>query len=289
MENKPKTMMDYATKDMPSWCPGCGDFGILTGVKQALAQTGSEPHETVLIAGIGCGSLMPYWVRTYGVCSLHGRAIPVATGIKMANHNLKVLVNCGDGDGLGIGMGHYVHFFRRNMDITVMLDNNGVYGLTKGQTAPTAKKGTKTSSTPFGSIEEYVNGLALATTMGATFVARAYAGDLPGLTAILKAAMEHKGSAVVDILQPCVTFNKVETYQFYNEKVEKQEEIKAMFTDRNEAYEFLTTPREKIPTGIFYQEEKPCYEDELTQLQDKALVDHDIENIDVTAFIESRS
>lgn len=286
MTTAPKTMMDYSTKAMPTWCPGCGDFGTITAVKQAFAQLGLERHETVLVAGIGCGSLMPYWVNTYGMCTLHGRAIPVATGVKMANHNLKVLVNCGDGDGLGIGMGHFVHFFRRNLDMTVMIDNNGVYGLTKGQTAPTAKKGTKTSSTPFGSIEEYVNGLAVAITMGATFVARAYAGDLPGLTAILKAAMEHKGSAVVDILQPCVTFNKVETYQFYTERVEKSD---VRFETRQEAYEFLTTPQEKIPTGVFYVENKPTYEEELPQFKKGALVDQNIENIDVRAFIQTRS
>ena len=281
-----KTIMDYSTKEIPTWCAGCGDFGIVTALKQALAQTNSEPHETVLVAGIGCGSLMPYWLNTYGVCSLHGRAIPFATGLKMANNNLKVVVNCGDGDGLGIGMGHYIHFFRRNLDMTVMIDNNGVYGLTKGQTAPTANKGTKTSSTPFGSIEEYVNGLALGITMGATFVARAYAGNLPQLTAILKAAMEHKGSAVVDILQPCVTFNKVETYQFYNGKVEASD---VRCKTRQEAYDFVMTPQEKIPTGVFYVEEKGTYESELPQLEKGALVDHEITNIDVTAFMKLRS
>lgn len=282
----PKTLMDFTTKALPSWCPGCGDFGTITAVKQAFAQMGVERHETVLVAGIGCGSLMPYWVNTYGMCTLHGRAIPVATGVKMANHKLKVLVNCGDGDGLGIGMGHFVHFFRRNLDMTVMIDNNGVYGLTKGQTAPTAKKGTKTSSTPFGSIEEYVNGLAVAITMGATFVARAYAGDLPGLTAILKAAMEHKGSAVVDILQPCVTFNKVETYQFYTERVQKSD---VRFETRQEAYEFLTTPHEKIATGVFYVENKLTYEEELPQFKKGALVEHNIKNIDVSGFVKTRS
>ncbi len=281
----PKTMMDYATKAMPTWCPGCGDFGIITGIKQALAQIGTETNETVIVAGIGCGSLMPYWIKTYGLNTLHGRALPIATGIKIANHKLKVLVNCGDGDGLGIGMGHFIHFFRRNLDITVMIDNNGVYGLTKGQTAPTAKKGTKTSSTPFGSIEDYVNGAALALTMGATFVARAYAGDLQNLTVILKAAMEHKGSSFIDILQPCTTFNKVETYEFYNEHVEKSD---VMFTDRQEAYKFVTTHREKIPTGIFFIEEKETYEEQTPQLDKKPLVYHDIDNIDVIEFIESR-
>ena len=280
-----KTMLDYTTKSIPSWCAGCGDYGVLTAVRQSLAQMGAEPHETVVVAGIGCGSLMPQWLKTYGMCTLHGRAIPVASGVKIANHKLNVLVNCGDGDGLGIGMGHYAHFFRRNLDMTIMIDNNGVYGLTKGQTAPTAKKGTKTSSTPHGAIEEYVNGLAIALDMGATFVARGYAGDLPGLTAILKAAMEHKGAAVVDILQPCVIFNKVETYQFYNERVEKSD---VMFDTREEAHAFITQAQEKIPTGVFYREEKETYEEHLPQLDKKSLADYDIEDIDVRGFLEER-
>ena len=229
---------------------------------------------------------MPQWLKTYGMCSLHGRAIPVATGVKMANHKLNVVVNCGDGDGLGIGAGHFTHFFRRNLDMTVMIDNNGVYGLTKGQTSPTAEKGTKTSSTPFGSIEEYTNGLALALTMGATFVARGYAGDLPGLTAILKAAMEHKGSAVVDILQPCVIFNKVQTYQFYNERVEKED---ILCKTRQEALEFVITPKEKIPTGVIYVEEKATYESECPQFDKGTLMEQDISEIDVSNFLTSRS
>ena len=280
-----KTIIDYTTKALPTWCAGCGDYGIITGVKQAFASMNLNPHNIVVIAGIGCGSLMPQWLKTYGMCTLHGRAIPVASGVKIANHHLKVLVNCGDGDALGIGIGHYAHFFRRNLDITIMIDNNGVYGLTKGQTAPTSQKGTQTSSTPHGSIEEYVNGLTLALNMGATFVARAYAGDLPNLTKILQAAMEHKGSAIVDILQPCVIFNKVETYQFYNEKVEKTD---IMFETREEAYAFLQKPREKIPTGIFYREEKPTYEESLSQLEEKALIDYNIKDIHVDNFLAAR-
>lgn len=283
------TVKDYSTPQTPSWCPGCGDFGILTGVKKALAELQLEPHNTVVVSGIGCGSLLPYWIKTYGACTLHGRAIPFATGVKIANHKLNVIVNIGDGDGLGIGMGHFMHFFRRNFDMTVICDNNGVYGLTKGQTAPTAKKGTKTSSTPFGSIEDYVNGAALALQQGATFVARAYSADAPGLTEILKRAIAHKGAAFVDILQPCVTFNKQETYEFYNANIEKMPLEKPICESRLEALNFVNTPHEKIPVGIIFTEDAPTYEAQVPQMATSSLREKNISNIDATAFMESRA
>jgi 2-oxoglutarate ferredoxin oxidoreductase subunit beta len=283
------TVKDYSTREMPSWCPGCGDFGILTSLKKALVENNIPPHKTLLVAGIGCGSLIPYWLNSYGACTLHGRAIPFATGAKMANHKNNVIVNIGDGDGLGIGMGHFVHFFRRNINMMVICDNNGVYGLTKGQTAPTAPKGSKTSSTPFGSIEDYVNGPALALQMGATFVARAYSADAPGLTEIMKQAMNHKGAAFVDILQPCVTFNKTHGYDFYNERIEKNDLDKPLCAERNEAIMFCNTHQEKIPTGIIYKEEAPSYEDQIPQFNDGALVEQEINNIDVSGFMDSRA
>ncbi len=285
----PLTVKDFSTPNAPSWCPGCGDFGILTALKKALVEGGYEPHNTVVVSGIGCGSLLPYWVKTYGACTLHGRAIPFATGVKVANHDLNIVVNIGDGDGLGIGMGHFVHFFRRNFDMTVICDNNGVYGLTKGQTSPTAKKGTKTSSTPFGSIEDYVNGPALALQMGATFVARAYSADAPGLTEILKQAMAHRGAAFVDILQPCVTFNKQETYEFYNGKIQKNELDKPLCETRLDAINFCLTPHEQIPLGIIYKEDAPTYEDSVPQFAKGALRNQKIDAIDATGFMTSRS
>ena len=281
--------VNYITKATPTWCPGCGNFSVLTALRQSLTNLNIPTHEAVLITGIGCGTLMPYWVKNYGFNTLHGRPIPVATGVKIANHNLKVIVNSGDGDCLGIGMGHFTHFFRRNLDISVLMNNNGVYGLTKGQTAPTAKKGTKTSSTPFGSLEDYVNGAALALTMGATFVARAYAGDIKNLSKVLQAAIAHKGSSFVDVLDPCVTFNKVETYQFYNTRVKYiGNEVEPICKTRKEAYEFATKLDDTIPTGVIFQEEQEIYEEQISQFTKGALVDHDLTDIDVNDFINSR-
>jgi 2-oxoglutarate ferredoxin oxidoreductase subunit beta len=278
--------IQYTSDQKPTWCPSCGDFGILSALNKTFQKLNIPSEEIVLVAGIGCGSLLPYFVKTYGLCTLHGRAIPVATGIKIANHNLKVIVNTGDGDGLGIGVGHFVHFFRRNLDITVILDNNGVYGLTKGQTAPTSRRGSKTSSTPHGSLETPVPGIALALTMGATFVARAYSADQPGLTSILEAAMNHRGSSFVDIIQPCPTFNPGIGYEFYKDHIQKLDQE---FSERSAAITFALQESEKIYTGIFFREDRPTYEDEVPALQGKPLTQHDIENISVQDFLERRS
>lgn len=283
------SLANYSTPEIPTWCPGCGDFGIITALKKSFVELQIDPDNTVIVSGIGCGSLLPYWVKTYGACTLHGRAIPFATGVKLANHDLNIIVNIGDGDGLGIGMGHFAHFFRRNLNITVLLDNNGVYGLTKGQTAPTATKGTKTSSTPFGAIEDYVNGLAIALQMGATFVARAYSADIKGLQEIIKKSIAHKGAAFIDILQPCVTFNKVETYEFYNKRIKKNDLEKPLANSRIEAIEFVNTNREEIPLGIIYEEKNSCYEDQLPQLQNSSLVHQDISQISVKNFLKKRT
>jgi len=283
-----RTIKDYASQKIPSWCPGCGDFGILNALKKSLFELEIPPENALVVAGIGCGSLLPYWMGTYGACTLHGRAIPFATGAKIANHENTIIVNVGDGDGLGIGMGHFAHFWRRNFDMTVICDNNGVYGLTKGQTAPTAKKGAKTSSTPFGAIEIPVDGCALALQMGATFVARGYSADAPGLTTILKKAISHRGAAFVDILQPCVTFNKIQNYDFYQKNIEKKPLDAPLFENRLDAISFCLSPREKIPTGIFFAEKKEIYENQNPQLSEKPLFKHDISNIDATDFLESR-
>ena len=285
------TIKDYSTKEKPTWCPWCGDFTILSSLKASFAQLQLPPEKIALIAGIWCGSLIPYWVNVYWVCSLHWRSIPFAKWVKMANKNLTVVVNAWDWDWLWIWMGHYAHLFRRNIDLTVIIDNNWTYWLTKGQTSPTAKQDTISSSTPFWSLELPVNWLAVALTMWSTFVARAYAWDAKWLTDILAEAISHKWTAIVDVLQPCVTFNKVETYEFYIPRVENQEDFtwKNIIKTRQEAYELVTTVQEKIPVWVFFREQMPTYEDRCFQMDEQALVDHDIENIDVKSIMERHS
>jgi len=271
----------------PTWCLGCGNYGLLFALKSATKELKIAKESILLVSGIGCGSLIPYFTDFYGACTLHGRAIPFATGAKIANQKMTVIVNMGDGDCLGIGIGHYLHFFRRNLDITIIINNNGVYGLTKGQTAPTAKKGTKTVSTPFGSIEDFVNAEALALESGASFIARSFTGNVKHLKETLKSAISHKGSSIVNVLDPCVSFNKIETNKFYQERVEEFE--KSPIENKVEAYEFLTKKQEKIPIGIFYKKNKKTYCENLPQIKNDTFFSKYAENIDTSNFFDTRS
>lgn len=206
---------DFKTDVFVDWCPGCGDFGILTALHMALAELGIEPHRVVLVSGIGQAGKTPHFVNTYGVHTLHGRLLPFAIGIKVANPDLEVIGVGGDGDGLGIGAGHFVNAGRRNVDMTYLFNNNGVYGLTKGQASPTLRLGLKTKSMPQPNINEAVNPIALALAAGYTFIARSYAFDVRHLKEIIKQGIQHKGLAFIDILQPCPTYNDINTKEWY--------------------------------------------------------------------------
>lgn len=275
-------LKDFETVAKPDWCPGCGDFGIQVAVKQALTKMQLEPHKVALVTDIGCSSKMTHWINTYGLHSLHGRAIPCATGVKFANRDLTVLIDSGDGGGYGIGAGHFVHAIRRNIDMTLMVHNNMVYGLTKGQMTPTSVKGSKTPSSPFGAIEEPMNPLALALSLGCTFVARGYAGDVPHLAKLLQAAVEHKGFALVDIYQPCVTFNKIQTYAYFLQNTYKLDNEEGYNRHDWNAAMAKARQSDKFPLGILYQEEHATYEEQDPGRADVAAVNLPVENIDIT-------
>lgn len=245
-------LKDLETVDKANWCPGCGNFGIQAAIKQALVNLSLEPENVVISTGIGCGSKMNQWIRTYGFAGLHGRSLPVAMGVKLANHNLTVIDVGGDGDGYGIGMGHFIHNMRRNFDMTYIVENNQVYGLTLGQTSPTSDKGAKGPSTPFGIIEDPVNPLRLALSSDCTFVARGFAGDIPHLTSLIEQGISHKGFALIDVFQPCVTFNKINTYAYFRQKVYKLEEVGHDVTNIAEAFA-RAGEMEKLPIGVFYK------------------------------------
>jgi 2-oxoglutarate ferredoxin oxidoreductase subunit beta len=267
----------FRTAFLPTWCPGCGDFGIWMSLKNALSELGIGTDDGVAVYGVGCHGNMYDWMKIYGVAALHGRTLPVAQGLKIANHKLPVFVISGDGDGLGEGGNHFMNAAKRNPDIAVFIHDNQVYGLTTGQASPTAKIGFKTKSTPEGVVDEPVNPMALAITAGATFVARGFAGDGPGLTALMKAAIEHRGFAVVDILQPCVTFDKMHTYTWYRQRLYKLEaEYKA--DNRVRAIERAMEWGDKIPLGIFYKEEK-LSPDDGPALKDLPLVVPDLDGL----------
>ncbi|NTV23167.1 MAG: 2-oxoacid:ferredoxin oxidoreductase subunit beta [Nanoarchaeota archaeon] len=281
------TVAELSNKHTVQWCPGCGDFPILIALKQAIAATGLNPKDIVVVSGIGCSGKTPHYLNTYGLESLHGRGLAAATGVQLANPKLKVIAVGGDGDGLGIGLGHFIHSCRRNVNITYIIFDNMVYGLTKGQTSPTSRKGFKTSSTPHGAIEHPINPVALALAADATFVARGFSGKLEHLTNLVKEAILHKGFSFIDVLQPCISYNHEQTYEFYNKAAYDLGATKGWKADNVEkafkkAYEW----GEKIPIGIFFQEKRSTYDDELPQDKDVPVALQPIDNVDITVMYD---
>ena len=259
----------------PDWCPGCGDFGVLKSLKTATTDNGVKPHEMLVVSGIGCSSNVPGYIYAYGVHSLHGRALPVATGAKLANHNLKVVITGGDGDGYGIGVGHFIHSMRRNLDLTYVVMDNEIYGLTTGQASPTTSEGHKTKTTPRGNVEMPINPLALALVAGATFVARGFSGQPAQMSSLIEQAIAHKGFALIDVFSPCVTYNKLNTYPWFKERVYKleDEEPDRDLTDFSGAMTKAMEFGDRIPIGLIYQVERPTYEDTEPVLLNGPLVD----------------
>ena len=247
----------------PDWCPGCGDFGVLKGLQKACAELGLLPHQIVTVSGIGCSSNLPGYINAYGMHTLHGRALAVATGVQMANHELTVIATGGDGDGYGIGGNHFVHTARRNVDLTYIVMNNQIYGLTTGQISPTSSKEMKTKSTPFGSVEMPVNPITSAIMNGATFVARGYSGDGKHLVELMKKAIQHKGFSLIDIFSPCVTFNHDNDYKFFKPRVKRLEDEGHDTSDWKTACEKALMWGDTIYTGLFLQKEQPT----LSQLE----------------------
>lgn len=257
----------------PTWCPGCGNWGIIAALKQALTQLGLTPDQIAVVFGIGCSGNMNDFLNAYAIHSLHGRAIPNAIGIKLANHKLPVIAIVGDGDCYGEGGNHLIHAARGNHDITVIVHDNSVYGLTTGQTAPTSQKGFKTRSTPLGNIDQPINPLATVLSNGATFVAQSFAGDLNHLTSMIKSAINHKGFSLLNVLQPCVTFNKVNTFQYYLKRTYKLNESYQQSNLKQAMEKSLELNEEKFPLGVIYEENRPTYTDLIDQIKDKSLLE----------------
>jgi 2-oxoglutarate ferredoxin oxidoreductase subunit beta len=257
---KPGNLVGKSEKK-PTWCPGCGDFGVLAAVERSLKDLALSPDEVFIVSGIGCSSNFPHFLNTYGYHSIHGRAVAVASGARLGNHSLKVLVTGGDGDGFGIGAGHWVHAMRRNIDLTYMVMDNAIYGLTTGQASPTSRMGQKTKSTPEGCIEEPLSPVAVAIASGATYVARGFSGDVKHLTTLITNGLKHKGFSLIDCLCPCVTYNKILTSDYYRQRVYKLEEAGHDPHDRVKAFGRALEWEPKIPIGLFYEVEQPTYEE----------------------------
>ena len=263
----------YAGLVDPDWCPGCGDFGVLKAVKMAAAKAAVAPKDLVVVSGIGCSSNLPGYVHAYGVHSLHGRAVAVATGIRLANTDLKVVITGGDGDGYGIGIGHFIHAMRRNLDLTYVVMDNQIYGLTTGQASPTTMKEMRTKSTPRGNVELPINPIALALVSGATYIARGFSGDPGQMADLIAAGIRHKGFALIDVFSPCVTYNMLNTYPWFKKRVYKLEDEAGYSPDNGKAaldksFEW----GDRIPIGLFYKDDQPTYEDSEPAYQRGALV-----------------
>ncbi len=272
---------DYENK----WCPGCGNFGILNAMKKALADQEIPPDRVLIVSGIGQAGKTPHFLKCNYFHGLHGRAVPVATGAKLANHDLNILVNMGDGDCYGEGGNHLLAAIRRNIDITLLVHNNMVYGLTKGQASPTSAHGFVTKAQPQGVAGEALNPLALAISQGAGFVARGYNGKMEHLSRLIREGMRHKGLSLIDILQVCVSFNHVNTAGFYNERVYELDESEYPVDDWHRAMDTARIWGDRIPIGIFYKKETESYTDRLAGLKDGPLVNRQFDPARVAALI----
>ncbi len=259
---------DYKSDLKPVWCPGCGDFGVLNSLYRALAEIGCEPHQTVVVSGIGCSSRLPGYVETYGFNSLHGRALPIATGIKVASPELTVIAVGGDGDGLAIGGNHFLHSARRNVDIAYIMMDNEIYGLTKGQAAPTTPAGDETKSTVYGNPEASIDPCAMAVAVGATWVGRGFSGDVKGSAELMKAAVQHRGFAFLNILSPCVTWRGDEQTKELRAKV-RPVPADHDRTSREAAMRF-TNERDHLTTGVLFETVDPTLLDRLQSVREKA-------------------
>lgn len=278
---KPK---DYRSDIPPVWCAGCGDYGVLAALTTAFSANNVSVTDTVLVSGIGCSSRLPYFVTTFGMHTCHGRAVPIATGIKLARPELRVVVVGGDGDNFSIGGGHLPHVARKNIDITLIVMDNSVYGLTKNQVSPTSRAGMVTTTTPHGSPDVPLNPIAYALVYGATFVAQSFSSNAKMTAELIGKAMNHRGFAFINVISPCPTFNKMDTFEYYKPLLKNIDDIHTDKGDKVKAMSLaLTMGRDsaEVPVGLFYQEKRPSYVDQLTEIRirNKGTDSPDIEKI----------
>ena len=256
------TFKDFRNNVKPNWCPGCGDFSVQAAIQRAAASAGLEPDQLAIISGIGCSGRISGYIKSYGFHGIHGRSLPIAQGVKMANRDLTVIASGGDGDGFAIGMGHTIHAIRRNIDVTYIVMDNQIYGLTKGQTSPRSAAGFKTKSTPQGSIEPALSPMEMALTAGATFVAQSFSTDLKDLTNIIEAGINHKGFSLINVFSPCVTYNKINTYDWFKENLTKLSDIEDYDSSSREMAMQTLMKHNSLVTGIIYQDKtRQSYQD----------------------------
>lgn len=277
--------MKLETKTNPTWCPGCGNYSILAALKGAIIELGLEPHNVVIVSGIGCHGHLPQWIAANGFETIHGRTLPLAQAVKLANHDLTVIAVAGDGDCYDEGMSHFIHACRRNIDITVLVHNNGVFALTTGQTSPTSAKGFISKSTPLGSPEYPINPLALSLEAGASFIARGFSGELRHLQSTIVKAISHKGFSLVDIFQPCVVWNKTNTNDFWKKNTYKLEDSGHNPSGKEAAWHKVHE-HNPWPIGVLYEATYQMLPEHLPQLAKQSLVEQPINNISIKQLLE---
>ncbi|AIE59731.1 2-oxoacid:ferredoxin oxidoreductase subunit beta [Bacillus methanolicus] len=272
------TFKDFRNNVKPNWCPGCGDFSVQAAIQRAAANVGLEPENLAVISGIGCSGRISGYINSYGFHGIHGRALPIAQGVKMANRELTVIASGGDGDGFAIGMGHTVHAIRRNIDITYIVMDNQIYGLTKGQTSPRSAAGFKTKSTPEGSIEQAISPMELALTAGATFVAQSFSTDLKELTSLIEEGIKHNGFSFINVFSPCVTYNKVNTYDWFKENLTKLSDIEGYDPSNREMAMQTLMKHNGLVTGLIYQDkDRKSYQELVPGYLEKPLAHADLQ------------
>lgn len=266
------TFKEFRNNVKPNWCPGCGDFSIQAAIQRAAANVGLEPEQLAVISGIGCSGRISGYINAYGFHGIHGRVLPIAQGVKLANRELTVIASGGDGDGFAIGMGHTVHAIRRNLNVTYIVMDNQIYGLTKGQTSPRSAEGFKTKSTPEGSIESTLSPLEIALSAGATFVAQSFSSDLKQLTRLIEEGINHEGFSLINVFSPCVTFNKINTYDWFKENIINLEQFPDYDpSNRVQAMNKIMETNGML-TGLIYQNKtRKSYEDLVTGFKPEGL------------------
>ena len=280
------TLNDLQTPAKNTWCPGCGNFGILMAFKRAIVELGLERNQILLVSGIGCHGKMIDYVNINGFHGIHGRVLPIGTGIKLVNPDLKVIGFSGDADCYDEGFEHFTHAMRRNVNMTLIVHDNMVLGLTTGQATATSMKGFKTKTTPYGAIPVPLNPIAVALVSNCSFVGRGFAGDMVHLQKLIVEAIKHRGFAFLDVFQPCVTFNYLNTFAWFKERVYKLEEAGHDPADKNKALEKAFEWEDKIPIGIFYKEDRPVLVDEIPQVRDNPILKQKIEETDIMATMK---
>ncbi|MCR8642110.1 2-oxoacid:ferredoxin oxidoreductase subunit beta [Paenibacillus sp. N1-5-1-14] len=271
------TLKDFRNNVKPNWCPGCGDFSVQAAIQRAAANVGLEPEGLAVVSGIGCSGRISGYINAYGLHGVHGRSLPIAQGLKMANRELTVIASGGDGDGFAIGMGHTVHAIRRNIDMTYIVMDNQIYGLTKGQPSPRSAEGFKTKGAPAGTIEQALAPLEMALAAGATFVAQSFSSNLKQLTAVIEEGMKHKGFSMINVFSPCVTFNKVNTYDWFKENVVDLESIPDYDSSNRAMAMSKLMETNGMLTGIIYQnKERASYDASVPNFKEEGLAKQDL-------------